>query len=334
MTILLLPAVAHANFYTPQGPLTLRTQNPVYLQTITLLPARAEVLPKGVLELRVDSAYSNIFEKESTPAFGENLDMELWRLGWVATYGVLPNMEVGIEVPLLHFDGGFLDSFIQNYHDFFGFPNGGRDQVADDVYNYRVTRGGGLLYNAGSQKINLGDITLFSKHQLLHEGELVPGLSWRFGFKIPSGDSEGGLGSGNAGFGFGVAMEKSYRRLHGYLNTNYLVDGGNNAFLNLMETPFFDYTLAGEYSFSEHTAAIVQLTGGTPRLKGTGLQTWDGIPMDFVIGVRGDNCFGRFAKPFFWQVGFSEDILADGPSVDFSVLFSVGIRFNTASKQH
>lgn len=323
-----ISCVAHAGGYTANGPFTLRNQNPVYLQTVTLLPSRAAVLPPKTLEVRVDSAYSNIFEKQSNATTDVNLDMELWRIGYVATYGLLPKMEAGIEIPLLHFSGGFLDAFIQDYHDAFGFPNGGRDRVQNGLFHDEVARSNQTIFRAYQQTIHLGDITLFSKHQLFEEGEAMPAVAWRFAFKIPSGDSEGGLGSGNPGFGFGTAFEKTIKRFHGYLNMNYLVDGGNNAFQGLMYKPFFDFSLAGEFSVSRRVGLLVQLDGGTPRLKNTGLSVWDGVPLDLILGARGEVPLKKYADTFFWQAGFSEDVTGDGPSVDFTVFLSAGLRWD------
>src|SRR3989344_3325632 len=135
-----LPAIAHARYYPAKGPFPMRTQHPVYLQMVQLTPAKAEVLPTGNFEVRVDSSYSNLYERQTDGVNAINLDMELWYLNWVATYGLLPNLEVGLELPLIHFGTGFLDSFIQNYHNAFGFPNGGRDQVQNGLFTYRITR--------------------------------------------------------------------------------------------------------------------------------------------------------------------------------------------------
>lgn len=290
-----------------QGPFPIRTQQPIYLQTVTILPTRAAVLDPGVLEIRADSAYSNLFENASNGAFNINLDMELWRVGYVVSYGFLPDWEASLEIATLHFEGGFLDSFVQDFHDAFGFPNGGRGAVANGAFSYAVLQNGQALYNVAPQSYNAGDLTVTLKNQIL------PELAWLFAMKFPSR-------SDNAGFGLGVAAEKSHRRVHGYLNLNFLVDDGNEGLENLMHKTFFDFSAAGEYSFSKKVSALLQLVGGTPRLKGTGLETWDGVPLDLIIGARGSE--GKF----FWQAAFSEDVTAVGPSVDFTAWISVGMR--------
>lgn len=312
-----LPCVALAE----QGPFPIRTQQPIYLQTVTILPTRAQVLPAGELEVRVDSAYSNLYERETNATYDLNLDMELWRLAYVVNYGFAPDWEVGLEIPTLRFEGGFLDGFIQDFHNTFGFPNGGRNLVADGNFNHTLSRNGQPVYSVGEQSLGAGDLTLNLKNQILEEGRLAPALAWTFAFKFPSGETSLGLGSGNSGFGLGTALEKSWRRWHGYLNLNFLVDGGNERLGDLTHDEVLDFSLAGEYSFSKKVSAVIQFIGGTPRLHGTGLQAWDGVPLDLIIGARGNE--GKF----FWQAAFSEDVRAVGPSVDFTASVSTGIRF-------
>lgn len=319
MTSLGLAMTVHAK----QGPFPIRSQHPLYLQMVNINPTRPEVLAPGLLEVRVDSAYSNLFEQGNNGTFNVDLDMELWRLNWVATYGFWPEWEVSLEIPTLHFEGGFLDGFIQNFHDAFGFPNGGRELRVNGFFRYQITQSGQVLYNINPQTLNAGDLTLRTQNQITYEEGLLPATAWIFAMKFPSGDPDFGLGSGNVGFGLGVALEKSYRRLHGFLNLNFLYDGGNETLENLMVKQAFDFSLAGEYAFSKKVSALVQLVGGTPRLKGTDLDSFDGVPLDLIVGARGAE------KNFFWQAAFSEDVTAKGPSVDFTAWISVGYRFAT-----
>lgn len=317
-----------AKDYTARGPFPLRTQHPVYLQTVDLLPTRANILSPGWLEFRLDSTYSNVYEVGTKGATDIQLDGEWYRLGIVAIYGLLPSFEVGFEIPLFRFEGGFLDGAIQDFHNFFGFPNGGREQVANGLFQYRV-KTANIDFNVGGEGgFDVGDFSIFSKHLLVEEEKGRPALAWRFIFKFPTGDFEKGLGGGEPGFGLGLALEKHWGRFASFLNANYLMDGGNVVLEDLMETLFFDFMLAGEFQFSKKLSALLQLQGGTPRLKNTGLDTWEGIPMDLVVGVSGAHPLDKKGlRNFFWQLAFSEDVTAKGPSVDFSVLGSLGVRF-------
>lgn len=320
--------VVFAREYAAFGPVELRTQNPIYLQHLGLTPRRAQVLPEGVIEMRTDSAYSNIFERGEGANELVDLDMEYWRLALRALYGLTDDLEVGVEIPFVHFGGGFLDAFIQGFHDAFGLPNAGRNTVPNGRFSYRLASGGADIVNYSPADFGLGDISLHVKHQLTGEDEDWPAIAWFSEIKLPSGRRARGFGSGGPDFGLGAAIDVSYKRIHGYFNLGYYVLGGNARMDGFMRSQMMAYMIAGEATILPNWSAIVELNGSTPLLKGTGIDPWDGLPLDLVVGFRGEeeDIFG--GSDLIWQFGFSEDVTSRGPSVDFTVFASIGMRFD------
>ena len=318
--------------FEAKGPLPIRSQNPIYLQYLNLTPTRAKVLPKGEAEVRIDNTYSNVFEQGVSSTNSVLLDMEILRTALQFNYGVFEDMELGVEIPFLHFDGGFLDAFIQKYHNFFGFPNGGRENVPNGEFHYYFTKNGSTIYNVPELNFGLSDISLNFKYNVVHEEALMPAISWMFYFKIPTGKPSRGTGSGSPDFGFGAALEKSYKRLHGYFNAAYFVDCGmDNPMQDYIYNYYFSYLLGGGLSVSRVVDLVVQLNGGTPLLNGTNMTPWDSFPMDIQFGVRGENDLARSEtskiRAIEWMLGFTEDINPDGPSIDFTVFASIGMKF-------
>lgn len=325
-------STANARDYNALGPITTRNQNPVYLQTLSLTPMRAYVLPEGTIEGRVDSAYSSVFLKNSNTTADLNLDMEIWRISPWVTYGIAEGMELGIEIPFLHFGGGVFDSFIQKFHNAFHFPNGGREQVADNQFSYLLGAGGSTQFNFPSADFGLGDISLHFKNQLTGEDKKWPAIAWFVDLKFPTGQKSRGFGNGSVDMGFGLAIETEYRRLHGFVNAGYYATGGNNLFVNYMHNEMLAYMVAGELSLLRSLSLIVQLDGSTPLLTKTRLEQWDGVPLDLVIGFRGELQKLIASEDFIWQFGFSEDVTSRGPSVDFTLFVSLGIRMDIFGK--
>lgn len=323
----LISTAGWAKTYEPFGPFTTRNQNPIYLQTLNLTPQRATVLPKHQMEVRIDSAYSNAFEQGASATNSMMEDMEIWRLGLHTDYGIGKNMEVGIEIPLLQLWSGFLDPFIQDFHNFFGFPNAGRENWPNNQFHFWFASGGATIYNVSSQTMNLGDISLHFKHHVVDEGRANPALAWFFDLKFPTGQRSKGLGNGGLDYGFGLALEKNYKRLHGYLNTAYYVSGRDDSLEPFLNRSFLSYMAGVELTLLPTWSLIAQVDGGTPLGTGTGMGEWDGVPLDLVIGFKGKEDKLFFGNDFIWQVAFSEDVLSTGPSVDFSVFLSVGVRF-------
>ena len=321
--------LAHARRYNSFGPITVRNQNPIYLQSLSLKPMRAEVLPRGVLQVRLDSPYSNLFEQGNDGTSNLDLDMELWRPSLNASYGLRDDLEVGIEIPLLHFNGGFLDGFVQAFHNAFGLPNGGREWVPNNRFSYRFESGGEEIANFPPANLGLGDIQLMVKHQLTGEDSDWPALSWFAQLKFPTGRRSRGFGSGTLDFGLGAALDASYKRLHGYFNVGYYVVGRDDALDPFVHSQMLAYMVAGEVTLLPNWTLVAQLAGSTPMLKGTAIDAWNGVPLDLIVGFRGEEHGVFGGGDFLWQVGFSEDVTSRGPSVDFTVFVSLGVRFNT-----
>ena len=331
-SILLLPTESIARTHPSFGPITLREQNPIYLQSLGLTPTRATVLPEGSIETRLDWAYSSVFEQGQSATNRVTLDMEMMRLAAHVIYGLTSNFEVGIELPFYHSGGGFLDSFIQEFHKFFGLPNGGRETVPNNQYTYQFFSGGNLIYNVPSQSFMIGDITLRFKNHVVEETRARPALAWFVDIKLPTGSKSRGTGSGAPDFGVGVALEKNYKRIHGYLDAEYIVAGGNDSIDAFMRQAMIAFAAAFEVSILDTWSAIIQLNGSSPLLAHTGMETWDGIPMNLIVGFRGEEPGLLGGNDLFWQAGFAEDVLSTGPSVDFTVFLSLGVRFHKPKK--
>lgn len=326
--VLLLSHDAIARTHPSFGPITLREQNPIYLQNLGLTPTRARVLPEGSIETRLDWAYSSVFEQGTSATNRVTLDMEIMRLAAHMIYGLTSNFEVGIELPFYHSGGGFLDSFIQDFHRFFGLPNAGRETVFNNQYTYQFFSGGNLIYNVPSQSFMIGDITLRFKHHVVEETKSCPAMAWFADIKLPTGSPSRGTGSGAPDFGIGVALEKNYKRIHGYLDVEYVVVGGNDRIDAFMRQAMLAFAAAFEVSILDTWSGIVQLNGSSPLLAHTGMETWDGVPMNLIVGFRGEEPGLLGGRDLFWQAGFAEDILSSGPSVDFTAFLSLGIRFH------
>jgi hypothetical protein len=326
--LLLFPCTAFAKSYSSFGPLTVRDQNPVYLQSINLQPRRARMMPPQSFEVRLDSAYSNVFEFGNSSPLSMMQDMELWRIGINARYALNDKLEVGMEMPFIHTWTGFLDPFIQGFHNLFGLPNRGRDLVPDNQYTYHFNRNGERIYNVGRRKMGLGDITFSFKHHLLDEGRGHPELAWFFDLKLPTGIRSDGLGNGNIDYGFGLALEKHYKIVHGYLNTAYYVSSRDDILAPYTYDNFFAYMAAVEVTLLPTWSILAQINGQTSLLKGTGMNEWDGVPLALTIGFKGEEEGAVAGNDLIWQFGFMEDVTAQGPTVDFTVFLSIGMRFD------
>lgn len=315
-----------AKKYIANGPLHSRTQNPIYLESLGQAPSRAAVLKAGQVEYWGDMNYSNMFEYCRTGNDEVYLDMELMRLAFNLKVGLGQRFEAGLEIPFLHFNGGYFDSWIQSFHKTLGFPNGGRDRVPNGQFRYRIIKNGSIVYDVKRLPIGFSDLIFGLKHNIVPETADIPGFAWTYRFKVPSSMVSRGEGSGNFDFSLGAILEKSISRWHFYLNADYIVAVPNRKIEGLTVGPFFAWLTAVEFSVSHPVSLILQLQGSTPYLGGIRNTTWDGVPLDLIFGVSGTHKDLFYGNDFYWKLGFTEDIYPDGPSVDIGAMFTLGLR--------
>ena len=176
-------------------PFAVRNHNPfVAVYGIPVMDT-VEVLDAGGQRLGLTLDVTSNFTDDGTDNEFIAIDGETYRLALRYTRGLADGWEAGFELPLLRHGGGFLDGFIINWHDFFGFPQGGRDNSARDRLEYRYTTGGNDLLRVEEAETGIGDVTLHVGHRL-GDGEGTRRLALRAQLKAPTGDSERLFGSG------------------------------------------------------------------------------------------------------------------------------------------
>ncbi len=309
------------------GPLTVQTQNPL-LGLFLQAPAESpHTLGSGHFRFEIQETFTNLFEREgSSNGNTLDLDMEIYKTALLFSYGLGERFEVGTKLPFLSFSGGIVDSFIQDYHNTFGFPNAGRDQVRNGRFSYN-TRLSGRTYNPQKTSFGLSNLELYFKTKILDEGKWAPALSFRSTLKIPTGKKSQGLGSGTVDTQFNLALEKSYKIFHSYTNIGALFLGGMGELDSHLHNRIFTFSQSFEVQFCSIASVIAQIQGASPYFHDTDIASLDKIPLDLVIGFKGKASNEGFWEPFRWEVAFSEDLVPSGAAVDFSVHVGLGAEF-------
>jgi len=317
------------DLYPDFGPLETRTQNPLTLLFLSPVPENASVLDRGHSRFSVAFTLSNLIERSEPGGakVGVDLDMEIYRTSLRFAYGVLPDLEAGLEVPFLSFSGGFLDAFLQGYHNTFGFPNEGRDFVPNGRFSYLLTENGRTLYSPSQSAFGLSDLSVYLKYRFLKEGKRRPAFSVRTALKFPTGDRGKGLGSGETDFALQLALEKSYKRFHSYSHAGFLGLGGFEPLERYLNAQIFTFGQAFEINMTSIASVVAQIQGATPFFGGTGNPALEKIPLDLNIGFKGTGPRGGPWEHFEWAFAFGEDLVPEGPSVDFSLHFQLGAKF-------
>ncbi|KAF0217017.1 MAG: hypothetical protein FD174_3466 [Geobacteraceae bacterium] len=196
------------------------TWNQSPLVQIFGLPAaeRAILLPAGKAEgvLAVDVA-SN-FAHDETSREKILLDSEGFRFTLALRYGVAKGIEAGVDIPYVGKGGGFLDGFIEGWHDFFKLPQGGRKQAPRNRLLYNYTKDGQNLLKIDDSSFGLGDVRLSGGVQLYNDGKANPrAVALRASLKLPTGESSELHGSGSTDFALWLTASDDYGLSLGHL---------------------------------------------------------------------------------------------------------------------
>jgi hypothetical protein len=157
----------------------------------------------------LDHSSNNVDESNSRERI--LLDGETTRITFSCRYGLSEKWELGIEIPYILHGGGFLDGFLIDYHDLFGFPQGGRDQAPRNRLLYRYSRDGVEKLKVDGSGSGPGDVSLSAGLQLYNDGRPHPlALALRGKIKLPTGDSDTLHGSSSIDGSLSIAASNSF----------------------------------------------------------------------------------------------------------------------------
>jgi hypothetical protein len=309
------------------GPFPIRSLSPIQLLYFQFTPERAVPLPRGMWNVRLDLVEANILGRDAHGADAFLFDFELTRANLALQYGIFDRLAIGLEIPLLYTWTGFLDEPIKAFEDVTGFKRTIRFERRQHLFSYLLHKDGRNVLSGTSGAIGLGDIAFSAKALLRQEGQLAPAIAGRFALKLPTGDDNRALGSGEVDVGLGLALEKTLGPVRVYFNTGLTLPTGEPfAGTGIDSLPMLSSFLTGEYRFSERFSLLVQLNGVTPPVRNTGLDI-DHPTFEILAGLS----WVIPGVPVVWQAGFMEDLYNTNRTADFAVFMSWSMCFGQRS---
>jgi hypothetical protein len=318
-------ALGHTDDPKPRvrGPIPSRTQEPIKLTFLAFRPRAAEVQPEGTKELRITSAYSSIFENGDIGTEQVVLDGEIWRTGFAMTWGIGPRTDLEVEVPVVFATSGFLDRFVESWHSFFAFPDGGREERERFTYEMRVEKDGDDIYQMESDEAGLGDIPIVIAHQVLDEGESAPAVTLRAGVELPTGSESNGFGNGGWDWGGGVIAQKSWGRWTATAGADYVVTARPSSFVGsgVDASDDFDMQLGVEYRWNDALSLLAGIVATSPVTDDLTIMEIDSDIVSADVGIAFD-----LGESSTLIVGFEDDVVAEsGPDFTVFASWSVGL---------
>ncbi len=141
---------------------------------------------------------ANNFTEDESAEESVRFDGETSRITLSFRRGFGNDWEAGIDIPVVSHQGGILDSLIENWHNAFGLPQGGRDDAPRNrlEYSYRQKGEEKEALNFSNSGTGFGDTTIYLAYQLMHDTSSRRYIALRGGIKFPTGDADNLRGSG------------------------------------------------------------------------------------------------------------------------------------------
>ncbi len=269
-----------------KGPVQVYNRFPPHLMFLTPGFESPGLVPAGKINLSVAADYSSVYVNEKSRTWSVLMDMEMAVFDLGLEYGVLEWFSLSMDLPFASMNSGFLDGFIEGYHDAFGLAGYGREGRPENKFAYYMHKDGRKWFRSESGGIHMADASLCAKIPLLEEKRGSPlAASFSYRIKFPCGNEEKGLGSGGLDHGFFVSSKFTLGPVITYLSPGMIMLSdphiqGMDISLNNIYSLFAGW----EYILNEEWSLLAQLNYYTSPFRDTGIPQLDENTMEMSLG--------------------------------------------------
>ena len=281
------PASVETNRGEKSGPISIVNQSPIQLLFLQAIPDNAETLPKGQSSIRLNTTITNTLLSQTSENYTGVVDMEMIRTSLELQYGLWEGVEAGTSLPFVYSYSGFMDNIILDFEEVF-FDSTRTVRVHQEAYKYEyyIKKDNRPLISGKKRCSGIGDLVLRVKGKIWDEGRTLPALSTRVAVKVPTGEKDRALGSGESDYGFGLLLQKDIRMLTAYLNADVIFPGDAFDEESVPLREFYEVMLGVEHRVSSRMSILAQINYITRPFKDTGLQMLDRRIYDFLLGIQ------------------------------------------------
>lgn len=309
-----------------RGPLRVSNYYPPHLMFLMPAPAAPWDGEAGNWELDFAVGYAASFINEDSDRWRTVIDLEMTVLEFGLTLGLTNRFSVGADVRFASMSGGFLDGFLEDFHDAFGLPDYGRSQRPDNEFLYYVEKDGEQWFESEFGGMHPVDSSVSAEYLLTDRGDpRAPGgrftAALSYALKLPVGDETAGFGSGKLDHRVALPLRWTADPFALYLVPAFslLSDpdtlGADVEVLNVIGT-----FLGAEWAFARNWSALAGLNFYTSPFENTGIGQFDDDSLQLDVGF-----IWNPAPDARLELSFSEDLTRPAP--DFSLRMGLGYRF-------
>lgn len=221
LQIILLLSFSSCVFSSNITPFTTRDQNPLVSIYGLPLPVSARLLQPQQTRWHISTNFSNTINSEQTANELLFVDIETHNVNIIFDTAIQKDWMFRLQLPLIKHYGGFMDKWINDYHDLLKLPEGVRPLHPVDQLSVHYELNGSTLLDIQQSQSGLGDISLQLAYQSTRNNDFS--LSYWSSLKLPTGDSRKLTGSDSTDIAFWLACDKKLQNsLWAYSNLGIL----------------------------------------------------------------------------------------------------------------
>lgn len=218
--------VSNNSFAEAPAPFLTRNQSPFSLIYGLPLASQAKLLEAGQSRWINSLNISNTLNAQSTDTDSLLVDIETRQLNLIYDFSIKENWMLRFQLPLIQHSGGFLDSYIDKYHQALGLPENLRPEFPRDEIHIIYEQQDIEQININSQQSSLGDISIQLAWQATQSEQ--SNLSYWLSLKLPTGDESRLTGSGATDLAAWASLDyrlNATRWFYGQSGILYMGDG-------------------------------------------------------------------------------------------------------------
>jgi len=259
---------------------------------------------------------SNTFLQQSRKGEEVVIDVENYRYDFSLAYQT-DNWRLNATLPFIANDSGSLDGLIENWHDTFGLPQGGRTSNANNQLKLLYTRNGKTIFQQNSSDSDIGDTALSFNYRLSRTDKGITELG--FGIDLPTGSVGSNSGNGTADYAIWFSKVRKFSEntsFYGLLGMSVIGKGGQLE--NRLKNRVWLAQFGSEHDFYPDITGILQFDFHSSMLKNTSLDAFgNSLQVQFALQ------FKRWLDEYHIDLFFSEDIMVrSAPDITFGLRLS------------
>lgn len=305
-----------SRYLADTGPLRVRDQFALGLGFLAFDPVSAELLTPGqwqvdfILTLANDFVHAKPVEDRLSARPGRRpvtleelraieaeptsdgifyLDGEHTRTAFAIRRGLTDRVQLEINLPILLFQGGFLDRAIESFHDAFSLGQAGRLGVDRSDFTSYVRSDDLEVYSSNDPGFQLGDVVIGAKIDLDVGAGEDDDPRWESAVEVlvkaPTGDRSTLTSSGSVDLGVQFLITRYFARgcLHGAVGALAL---GEFKALGIDDQLVLSGVLAFERAIGDHMATLLQLTMSQSPFQDLGIRELDAATFQLTWGIK------------------------------------------------